>query len=97
MVAALDPLGEGDLLCGGQQLDLADVLEEELEGVGRDLAGLLDLLDRFALARDEDLDLRLFERVVDLFDVAGVEVELLEREGDFVHGQRSGFSAGLQQ
>ena len=34
-VAALDALGEVDLLLGGQQADLADVLEEQLQRVGR--------------------------------------------------------------
>ncbi len=34
-VAALDPLGEVDLLLGGQQAHLADVLEEQLQRVGR--------------------------------------------------------------
>ena len=43
VVAALDPLRELDLLRGGEQVDPADVLEEELEGVGRDLLRL-DLL-----------------------------------------------------
>ncbi len=33
-VAALDPLRELDLLGGGEQPDLADVLEEELQGIG---------------------------------------------------------------
>src|SRR5215207_6646892 len=33
-VAAFDPLRQVDLLLGGQQADLADVLEEELERVG---------------------------------------------------------------
>ena len=42
VVAALDPLRELDLLRRGQQVDLADVLEEELERLGRDLA-LVDL------------------------------------------------------
>ena len=37
VVAALDPLRELDLLRGGQQVDLADVLQEELQRVGRDL------------------------------------------------------------
>ncbi len=32
-VAALDPLGEFDLLLGGEQADFADVLEEQLEAV----------------------------------------------------------------
>ena len=44
VVAALDPLRELDLLRGGEQVDLADVLEEELQRVGRDLARLLDRL-----------------------------------------------------
>jgi hypothetical protein len=34
-IAALDPLGEVDLFLGGQQPNLADVLEEQLQGVGR--------------------------------------------------------------
>ena len=34
-VAALDPLGQVDLLLRGQQPHLADVLEEQLQGVGR--------------------------------------------------------------
>src|SRR5437763_11885919 len=42
MVAALDPLGELDLLCRGEQVDLADVLEKELQRVGRDLARLFE-------------------------------------------------------
>ena len=44
VVAALDPLRELDLLGGGEQVDPADVLEEELQRVGRDL-GLGRLLD----------------------------------------------------
>ena len=34
-VAALDALGQVDLLLRGEQTDLADVLEEQLQGVGR--------------------------------------------------------------
>ncbi len=51
MVAALDPLGELDLLRGGQQVDPADVLEEELERVGRDLLRLVLLGRRVFLLR----------------------------------------------
>ena len=40
VVAALDPLRELDLLGGGEQVDLADVLQEELQRVGRDLERL---------------------------------------------------------
>src|SRR5436305_9053033 len=35
VVARLDALRELDLLRGGQQVDLADVFQEELEGVGK--------------------------------------------------------------
>jgi hypothetical protein len=48
VVAALDPLRELDLLRRGEQRHLADVLEEELERVGRDLPGL----GRLGLALD---------------------------------------------
>ena len=34
-VAALDPAGEVDLFLGGEQPDLADVLQEQLKGIGR--------------------------------------------------------------
>ena len=44
VVAALDALGELDLLRSGQQADLADVLEEELERVAGDLEGEGDRL-----------------------------------------------------
>ncbi len=37
VVASLDPLGELDLLRCSEQADLADVLEEQLKRVGRDL------------------------------------------------------------
>jgi hypothetical protein len=59
MVAALDPLRELDLLGGGQELDLADVLEEELKRVRRDLADALVepyFLLRVARGRVVDLD-----------------------------------------
>ena len=45
MVAALDPLRELDLLRRGQQVDAADVLQEELQRVGGELdLERLDLL-----------------------------------------------------
>ena len=64
MVAALDPLRELDLLRGGEQRHLADVLEEELERVGGDLGRLaaspsLGLLLGLGL---DDLDVELLER-----------------------------------
>ncbi len=44
VVAALDALGELDLLGCSEQVDLADVLQEELQRVGGDLAHLGALL-----------------------------------------------------
>src|SRR5215213_8309481 len=44
VVATLDPLGELHLLRGREQVDPADVLEEELQRVRRDLARLRDSL-----------------------------------------------------
>jgi hypothetical protein len=97
VVAALDALRELDLLRGGQQVDLADVLQEQLQRVGRDLARLrlrrLDLLD---LDRD-DLDLQLLELLVELVHLARVEVELVECERDLLLTHRSRGLGGLEQ
>ncbi len=41
VVTSLDPLREADLLRRGQQIDLADVLQEELQRIDRDLVRLL--------------------------------------------------------
>jgi len=74
---------ELDLLRGGQEIDLADVLQEELQRVGRDLARLFD---SFLLLLDagDDLDVELLERVVKVVDLPRLEVELVERDGDLV-------------
>ena len=53
VVSALDPLRQLDLLSGGEQVDLADVLQEELQRLGRDLT-LVDL--GLFLGRFDDLD-----------------------------------------
>src|SRR5229473_3207425 len=86
MVAALDPLRQLDLLSGGEEIDLADVLEEELERVGRNLTGLFGLLLLFLLGGD-DLDLQLLESVVEVIDLSRLEIELVERDGDLVGTQ----------
>ena len=49
-VAALDPLGEVDLLLGRQQAHLADVLEEQLQRVGRHVRLEVERRFRFAPA-----------------------------------------------
>src|SRR5436190_12887003 len=68
VVAALDALRELDLLRGGEQVDLADVLQKELQRVGRDLEldGIL-LVERRAVDRLNLLDLVVFVGVVDSF------------------------------
>ena len=45
----------------------------------------------------DDLDLRLLERRVELVHLAGVEVELVERERDLVGVERAGRPPGLEQ
>ncbi len=47
-IAALDPLGQIDLLLSGQQTHLADVLEEQLQRVGRHIR--LEIQRRFGFA-----------------------------------------------
>ena len=73
VTGTLDPLRELDLLGGGQELDLADVLEKELQRVGRDLAHS-HVDPRFLLRlaghrRIDDLDLELLERDAQAGDV----------------------------
>ena len=74
LIALLDALGELDLLAGGQQRHAANVLQEELQCVGRDLAGrevqrrALDLhLDLIGLL--DNADIGGVEGPVDLFDL----------------------------
>jgi hypothetical protein len=92
VVAALDPLRELDLLRSGQERHLADVLEEELERVGRDLGcvrlrrGGLVLL-RLGL---DDLDVELVELLVELVDLNRVQLQFVERERDLLLCQEAG-------
>ena len=98
MVAALDALRELDLLRGGEQVDLADVLEEELQRVGRDLARLLRRLVLLVLvARRHDLDLELFERVVEVVDLGRLEIELVERDRDLVGAELAVLAARVSR
>ena len=78
---------------------LADVLEEELERVRGDLLDLHLLGDRLVLVvvRRDDLDLQLVERLVEVVDLPGVEVELVERHRHVVGVQRPRLAAGLQE
>ena len=72
-VAALDPLRQLDLLRGGQQLHLADVLQEELQRVGRDLTDRCDRLVVLLDVASDDVDVHLLERAVEVVDRARVD------------------------
>jgi hypothetical protein len=97
VVAALDPLRELDLLGRGEQVDLADVLQEQLERVGRDLARLLRRLLFLHFGTGHDLDVKLFESVVEVVDLCRLELELIERHRDLVCRQMTVLLPGLQQ
>jgi hypothetical protein len=85
VLPALDALRELDLLRGGQQWDLADVLEEELQGIRRDLGLRLDLdLGLVGRACVDDSDLGLLEGSEEVVELRGLEVELVERERELV-------------
>src|SRR5215218_1749514 len=102
-VAALDPASEVDLFLGGEEPDLADVLQEQLKGVGGHVRLEIDRRLRLAatalvggalLLRGEggvdlldQLDLGPLEESVQLLDVRFVQVDLLHRRGDLGKGQ----------
>ncbi len=67
MITALDALGKLDFLGRGQQVDLADVLQEELQRIGGEFRG----------ARLVDLFRRLFERGEEISGRFGLD--LVER------------------
>ena len=85
MLAALDALREFDLLRRREERHLADVLEEELQCVGRDLGRRLGfglaVVDRVGV---DDRDLRLFESCVEVVQLSRVEIELVESERELV-------------
>ena len=45
----------------------------------------------------DDLDLELFERVVEVVDLRRLEIELVERDGDLVGAQAPVLTRGIQQ
>ena len=97
VVAALDPLRELDLLRRGQQVDLADVLQEQLERVGRDFRPLdIERLLLRLLGLD-DLDVQLLEQAVELVDLRGVEGQLVERDRDLIRSELSRLTTGLEE
>jgi hypothetical protein len=98
VLATLDPLRELDLLRRREQWDLADVLEKELEGVGRDLGLGLDFdLGLIRLTRVDDRDLRLVEGGVDVVELRRLELELVQRERELVRVELARAIARLEQ
>jgi hypothetical protein len=98
VLAALDALRELDLLRRREERHLADVLEEELQRVGRDLGRRLGfglaVVDRVSV---DDRDLRLFECCVEVVQLSRVEVELVESERELVGVELAGAIAALEQ
>ena len=99
MVTALDPLRQLDLLRRSQEVHLADVLQEELQRIRRDVRplDLERIVGGFLLVRDDDLDVELLEHAVELVDLAGIEGQLLERDCDLVGREAAGLAARLQK
>jgi hypothetical protein len=97
VLTALDALRELDLLCCGEQRDLADVLQEELERVGRDLGLGLDLRLRLIGLGVDDRDLGLVERRVDIVELRRFELQLVERERELVRVELARAIADLEQ
>ena len=49
------------------------------------------------LAAPDDLDVQLLERVVEVVDLRGVELELVQRERNLLGGQRSSLATDFEQ
>ena len=93
MVAALDALRELDLLGRREERHLADVLEEELEGVGRDFARLRLKIEAFLrVGLVHDLDVQLLERRIELVQLQGFEV-VAQRNRDLLMREKACFLA----
>ena len=71
VVAALDALGELHLLRGREERYPADVLQEDLERIGRDLASIRGGGRRLRLI--DHIDLELIEPIVEFVDLRGTE------------------------
>jgi len=107
LVAGLDPLRQINLLRRGEQRHAADVLKEQLQGVGgllhRGLAswaiGLLGDLRHAGrgLGRLEQLDTSLVELLVDVLGQPGVHAEQVEHVGDVLDREEAHLLPPLQQ
>jgi hypothetical protein len=88
---------ELDLLRRGEQLDLADVLEEQLQRVGRDLARRRGRLLLLLVVLADDVDLHLLERAVEVVHRSRIDLQLAQRDRDLVRAQRAGTLRRLQE
>jgi hypothetical protein len=110
-IAALDALSEVDLLGLGEEGGLADLVQVHLDGVagvaGAEVAfeDLLDKLGVFFLVVEgvvqeiciHDFYAVLAKETVDLLDLLGREVDLLEEVEDFTGFQCAGLLSGLEE
>jgi hypothetical protein len=96
VVATLDALRELDLLRCRQERNAPDVLEEELERIGRDLGVRLGLALDLLLGVD-DRDLGLVEGGVELVELARLEIELVECKSDLVGVELAVLGADLEK
>jgi hypothetical protein len=97
VLAALDAFRELDLLGRREERHLADVLQEELQRVGRDLRLGLGLRLGLLLVGMDDRDLRLVERGVEVVELRGLELELVERQRELVGVDLARAVAALEQ
>src|SRR5436190_7814594 len=99
VVSPLDLLRELDLLRRGQQVDLADVLQKELERISRDVrpVEVERLFLGLLLLGGHDLDVQLLQYAVELVDLRRVERLLVERERDLLGRELSRLPAGLYE
>ena len=75
----------------------ADVLQEQLQRVGRHLARRQVEDDLLLDAADHHVDLERLERAVEVVDLVGVEIERVERADDLVLGDGAGLADALDQ
>jgi hypothetical protein len=79
-------------LRGRQERDATDVLQEELQRVGRDVRLGRRKVELLLLgSRVEDLDLKLVECLVELVELRRLEPELVERKRDLLVRQEPSF------
>ena len=100
-VALLDPLGELDLLGGGQQRVAADLVEEELQRVGGHVAsssGLNSVRARVgAAAVVGQLDAARVDALVERCELLVLELELLRQIVDLAEVQAAVLLPALEQ